>query len=255
MGEQNVGPNGRSTDSSEKTERKMIVRWPDKQEMIARRNLHFKTNKDALKNEIRKEYLLVDQEKLESLSRIGLGAVFMIEEMQRISPIKLKNPIKIISRFKFQSTRDKGSILGVTLNGGTQELLIFYNTLDAMIDRDEEDLEILFMGAAVHEFAHLLYEQEGRVNRNIKKIIGWNENDGPKASFESSTEAYLAKEVEVRARIWQLNFLKRYFPNSVRRKSVEEMSLVGQRVSDDRLIPMEARDVISRIKRSVYIKS
>lgn len=215
---------------SEKLQRKLIVEWPKKEDLFFNRDKYIRDNMEKMEVELKRDYVMEDKVEIEQLAKIILSAKFMFVEMCKISPIPLEQTFTIIDSFDY---RENGALMGVN-PGKVDECVVFVDSFWQQMNNGLQNLDIKAMGGAVHEFAHMIYKQESNLYKQPKKIAGWQEGERRMMTSENETDAYLAVDLEIRARIWQLSFLKRYFPDSEDVKIVEKQLELGKKVRENR---------------------
>lgn len=230
MSEQTGGFDVQIGGSSEKGERKLVVEWPSREDLMGRMEKYIDENKLKMAEELKVEYQLADELEVAQISKIILGAKFMFLEMNKISPIPLDKHFSISDNYEYQ---ERGTLMGVS-KGGADACQIYVDSFWQLMADGVKNLEVVAMGAAVHEFAHMLYKQEAVGYGTSKKSQGWEEKEERRMSTESKTDAYLAVDPEIRARIWQLKFLKKYFPESEHTESVRSQLERGRAVKEIR---------------------
>lgn len=92
------------------------------------------------------------------------------------------------------------------------------NMADLLKKRRVESLDIWVMGTVVQEFAHMLYLQEWLDKKSERREKGMREynkySEKKFISIEEQISEHDRLDVERRARIWEMTFLKKFFPDS-----------------------------------------
>lgn len=206
----------------EPRERKLNIEWPNKEDLLRRRTEYIKENLAGVKPRIKEGLVLEEGKELDELVNILLSAKFILLEMQRIAPIPLEYPIEIVEDFEYHQKRPWFSRES---ENGKHKFTIYLNSFDQDFMDGKEDLGVLSMAGTVHEFAHMIYNQEANIHEPPRKIKGIEEAElyqkyGRLTSWETGDESYLSLDIETRARLWQLTFLRHFFPDS---KYVDEV--------------------------------
>jgi hypothetical protein len=214
----------------EKRERKLTIEWPEKSVLLANRDKFVLENMEEMRIELKEDFVMEEGDPIDDMARIVLSAKFMFLEMNKISPIPMETSYQVIDNYDY---KEEGDVMGI--NPGVDNYCdIYVYTLWEKFDEGWKDLDVFAMGSAVHEFAHLIYKQEAKLYKQPKKIAGLSESPKMRSSVESKYTAYLARDIEHRGRIWQLNFLKHYFPDSDYTYQVEVAIRTGKEIRRDR---------------------
>lgn len=214
------------------------IEWPEKEKLLMDKNKYIEDHLIEMKRRIIESGLVTEEGvELNELAGIGLSAKFMLLEMQKISPIPFEGKTEIVDDFEYYE--HEGWLSTTTDKTGKQVITIYLNVLDQMLVKGDSQLEAKIMSGSVHEFAHLLYYQEANIFGSSRKKHGLEENRlyqryGRLTSWESNDESYVSLDLETRARLWQLAFLKRYFADSKYIQIVEKELDLGRQTRSNR---------------------
>ncbi len=212
------------------TENTRKIDWPDNPEFFRMRDEYLKDHMEAASEQV-KGLSRVGQREKPVVARLICEAMFMTDLMRKISPIKLEHPVNI--KFIHDVKEDDisfGSKMSVTpkYNESGETLLSFDLTLnlDAVIDEAESNLrnqklfesDAQYLSSPVHEFGHMLYIQEASKNPG-RKQTEYKDLTGDTDRYENLSEVefdYLLKasDLEIKGRLWQIAFLRKYFKHS-----------------------------------------
>jgi len=255
----------------EKRERKLVIEWPEKQKLLEDRDKYLNDHFEKNREKMREYFPKYSEVKIDQLSRLYGNTLFMLQEMQRLSPIPLEVPIEVtdfrdtevsdffVTEWMADDGRDSQLVLvkmkinlsriDVEIDEQANELNTLLEISEKIemglseeeakkevtmeIDKNIADLDILMMEFAVHEFAHLIYAQ-GRFNRPTnRRVAGLNNamsffRREKYLSPDVRWENYLSLELETRARLWEVEFLRHYFPDSKFLDKVQEELRIGR---------------------------
>jgi len=265
----------------EKRDRRLKIEWPDRKELLGGRDEYVNKHRGEEKDNLKKLFPNRSDKRIGQLEKICLGARYMIEQLQRISPIPLEVPIEIVEQNNnknfgimsaSQHDNERGQLDRAIFN---INLFLWDEALEAYIGKKRifvdslslsvkdkvwigdakeiveerngkvvEYLEQVGMSSTVHEFAHLLYMQQSNneVFRTIKtnepekgqhrrsKVWGLVQALNTPVRSQEDMDDYLALDIETRARLWELDFLKHCFPESVEIPSIRADLKIGKDV-------------------------
>lgn len=256
----------------EKRERKLVIEWPEKEKLLAERKQYLNEHAEKAFAIFKKEYPPGSEVTARYMARLYLDATFMMGVMQTISPLPFESSIdcKVVTQDKSgmvlsaNVSTDQTNPNQIKLIKGV--ISIYVNKLQELVygsddyravvteancyvddarridgwskgfieshGKETAELDILVMSLAVHEFAHLLYIQERIKNNSKKRINGLDENYW--YQMVRSPE-YLSLDIEMRARVWERDFLKQYFPDSGRYHTMKKELDYGEKYRKEKL--------------------
>lgn len=217
--------------ASEERVRKLVIEWPTKEELLADKVKFIHDNEADMKNTLMRDFVMEDGEELDKLAQTVLCAKYIFSKMPQLSPIPIGETWLIIENFNYIKN---GPLMTTITQKGRNRCTINVYSIWERLSHGDINLDVLVMSAAVHEFAHMIYKQEGIVHQNIPKLAGLNEEEKRLASHESISDAYLATDMEIRARLWQLSFLRHYFPDSEYISTIKKQLQRGEEVKRNR---------------------
>ncbi len=220
-------------------EGKFRVEWPSEKELISERDEYLENHMNEAIKEIHSYFPSEDEQVIKLVARMMAETIFMMKKIRKITPLYLGVETKVNKLFKIENN-DSDLSMNELQNAKNEITGMDFNIhLDAYLQNARdcatgafpvEELDAYALGGAVHEFAHIMYYWEAVKGSKSKEHGKFLLDNGPELGLVSHDpdEAYLGSDLEVRARRWELSFLKKYYPSSKMYRRVQKDLSLGQ---------------------------
>jgi len=251
----------------------LVVGWPSKEEMLLGRDIYLSEHTAEVDKFFTTFYPFETSEWIALLARLYLESVYSVELMRKISPLPLTTPLQVKPDFFNWETMSTKPVYGEggvyeglgfciciprlteVIEGTKEKLRRFRISNNISLGKEKvsqevseykrqlvEELDADYLSAPVHEWGHLLYWQEivcrgsrKRIEAAMQNNLLWRMANTGVLSEDQFKEWYLSLDMEYRGRLWEKEFLQRYFPESERMRIVRAELEFGKKVRMEKL--------------------